>query len=51
MDNIVSNTITEFDILSNINTNLGYICAFLIFFVVVLLCYFVYKFFDMFFKI
>ena len=51
MENIVSNTVTEFEILSNINMNLGYICAFLIFFVVVILCYFVYKFFDMFFKV
>ena len=42
---------TELEILTQINTYLEYICSFLIFFVVVVLCYFVYKFFDMFFKI
>lgn len=41
----------EIELLTAIHSQLGYICSFLIFFITVLLCYFAYKFFDMFFKI
>ena len=37
--------------LQQIHEDLGFICSFIIFFVIVLLCHYAYKFFDMFFKI
>ena len=42
---------SEIELLNLIHTDLGYICSLVIFFVLVVLCYFAYKFFDMFFKI
>lgn len=48
MNNITYN---EIELLNSIDNSLGNISAFLIFFVVVVLCYFTYKFFNMFFKI
>lgn len=47
MDN---NVVNELDYLNSINYNLVNIEGFLIFFVVLLLCYVVYKFFNIFFK-
>lgn len=41
--------VNEIELLTSIDSSLSNISAFLIFFVVVLLCYFVYKFFNMFF--
>lgn len=42
---------SEIELLNLIHTDLGNICSLGIFFVLVVLCYFTYKFFDMFFKI
>ena len=47
--NVASNTVNEIELLTSIDSSLSNISAFLIFFVVVILCYFVYKFFNMFF--
>ena len=47
MDN---NVVNELDYLNSINYNLVNIEGFLIFFVVLVLCYVVYKFFNIFFK-
>ena len=47
MDN---NVVNELDYLNSINYNLVNIEGFLIFFVVLILCYVVYKFFNIFFK-
>lgn len=41
---------TELELLTAIHEQLGYICSFLIFAIIVTLCYFTYKFFNMFFK-
>lgn len=39
------------DIANKISSQLEVLVSFLVFFVIVILCYFVYKFFDMFFKV
>lgn len=41
----------EIELLQLVHNDLGAIASLLIFFVIVLLCYFAYKFFDMFWKI
>ena len=41
---------SELELLNLIHTDLGVICCFLVFGVLVLLLYYAYKFFDMFFK-
>lgn len=41
---------TELELLQLIHTDLGYIACFLIFFTIVIILYFIYKFFDMIFK-
>lgn len=41
---------TEVELLELIHSDLGIICCFLIFFVLVIILYFCYKFFDMIFK-
>lgn len=41
---------TEVELLQLIHQDLGVLCSFLIFFVLVILLYFAYKFFDMIFK-
>lgn len=41
---------TELEILELIHTDLGYIVCFLVFFVVVIILKYIYKFFDMIFK-
>lgn len=55
---VETNTTTEIVVnldeseqLQQIHEDLGFICSFIIFFVIVLLCKYAYKFFDMFFKI
>lgn len=40
----------EVEILELIHTDLSAIISFLVFFVIIILCYFVYKFFDMVFR-
>ena len=54
----ITNTTTEVVVsldesqqLQQIHEDLGFICSFIIFFVIVLLCKYAYKYFDMFFKI
>lgn len=49
MENIATNVVNEIELLTSIDNSLSNIVAFLIFFIVVILCYFVYKFFNMFF--
>lgn len=44
-------SLDESEQLQLIHEDLGFICSFIIFFVIVLLCRYAYKFFDMFFKI
>lgn len=51
MNEIISNTVNEIELLTNIHNDLSSIISFLVFFVIVILCYFAYKFFDMFWKI
>ena len=51
MNEIISNTVNEIELLTNIHNDLSSIVSFLVFFVIVILCYFAYKFFDMFWKI
>lgn len=46
-----TNNITYEEQLSQIHNDLGFICCFLVFFVLVILLKYAYKFFDMFFKI
>ena len=46
VENVVSNTVNEIELLTSIDSNLSNISVFLIFFIVVILCYFVYKFFN-----
>ena len=41
---------TEIDLLNLIHQDLGILCSFLIFFTLVIILYFAYKFFDMIFK-
>lgn len=41
---------TEIELLNLIHEDLGVLCCFLIFFVLVIILYFAYKFFDMIFK-
>ena len=41
---------SELELLQLIHTDLGYIACFLIFFILVIILYFSYKFFDMMFK-
>lgn len=48
---VTNEAISQLDYLASINGQLNYIYSFLLFFVIVVLCYFAYKFFDMFFKI
>lgn len=57
-ENIVENQTTEVVVsldesqqLQQIHEDLGFVCSFIIFFVIVVLCKYAYKFFDMFFKI
>ncbi len=57
-NNVAENTTTEVVVsldeseqLRVIHEDLGFICSFIIFFVIVLICKYSYKFFDMFFKI
>ena len=40
----------EIELLQQIHTDLGVIASFLIFFVLIIIMYFIYKFFDMMFK-
>lgn len=48
MDNeVVEMLMTEVNLLENIHTDLGAIASFLVFFVLVIILYFGYKFFDM----
>ena len=47
---VASNT-EEIEMLNTIHTDLGVICSFIIFFVLVIILKYVYKFFDMFFVI
>ena len=55
IENIVveesTNTITYDEQLTQIHNDLGFICCFLVFFVLIILLKYAYKFFDMFFKI
>ena len=51
VNNVVSNRVNEIELLTSINDSLSVINCFLVFFVLVIICYFAYKFFDMFFKI
>lgn len=46
-----TNTITYDEQLNQIHNDLGFICSFLVFFVLVILLKYAYKLFDMFFKI
>lgn len=41
---------SEIELLTQIHTDLGVIASFLVFFTLVIICYFIYKFFDMMFK-
>ncbi len=52
MENIVvSNTLNDVELLNMVHNDLTVINSLLVFFVIVVVCYFVYKFFDMFFVI
>lgn len=44
-------SLDESEQLNLIHQDLGFICSFIIFFVIVIICIYSYKFFDMFFKI
>ena len=44
------NTLNEIDVLNNIDNNLVFIEGFFLFIIILLLCYVVYKFFNIFFK-
>lgn len=46
----MNNEVELMNLLETIHTDLGVITSFIIFFVVVILCYFSYKFFDMIFQ-
>lgn len=52
MENIaVINTLNDVELLNMVHNDLTVINSLLVFFVIVVVCYFVYKFFDMFFVI
>ena len=48
---VVSNTLNDVELLNMVHNDLTVINSLLVFFVIVVVCYFVYKFFDMFFVI
>lgn len=47
----MNNEVELLEAMQAVHTDLGVIASFLVFFVIVILLYFTYKFFDMFFKI
>mgnify|MGYP000042269011 FL=1 len=47
----MNNEVELLEVMQAVHTDLGVIASFLVFFVIVILLYFSYKFFDMFFKI
>lgn len=47
----MNNEVELLEVMQAVHTDLGVITSFIVFFVIVLLCYFAYKFFDMLFKI
>ena len=49
-ENIIENIVTETELLSNIHTDLSAIACFLVFFSLVIILYFGYRFFDMMWK-
>ena len=50
LEEVVENVVNEIELLQSIHTDLGVVTSFLVFFTLVIVCYFIYKFFDMMWK-